>query len=104
MWLTNEMDKRGWSQSDLARAANLHRAVINKILKNKTVASNDTLIAISHGLNIPVEASFRASGLLPTISEEDEFLEEAAYLLRSIRSVERRKIAVSLLKVLANSE
>jgi transcriptional regulator with XRE-family HTH domain len=64
-WLTKEMKERGWSQSDLARASNLNRAVINKIVNINYQPYTATLIAISHGLNIPVEASFRAAGLLP---------------------------------------
>jgi len=103
-WLAKEMNERGWSQSDLAQASNLHRAVINKLLQNKYLPHTDSLIAISHGLSVPVEASFRAAGLLPPVSDEDEFLEEAVYLLRTIQNAERRETAVALLKVLATKE
>jgi hypothetical protein len=46
-WLQAEMDKRGWSQSDLARSADLNRAVINKLLNGKSHPQPPTLGAIS---------------------------------------------------------
>ena len=52
-WLQAEMDKRGWSQSDCARGADLNRAVINKLLNGKSKPQPATLVALARGLQNP---------------------------------------------------
>ena len=103
-WLQKEMNKRGWSQSDLARAADLNRAVINKLLNGKSHPQPSTLEAISRALKIPVESTYRAAGLLPSNSDTDETLEEAIYVLKNIHSAQRKATAVNLLKALIAEE
>jgi transcriptional regulator with XRE-family HTH domain len=103
-WLQAEMDKRGWSQSDLARYADLNRAVINKLLNGKSQPQPATLAAISRALKIPIEMTYRAAGLLPTNPDNDEALEEAIHVLRSIQSTQRKATAVALLKALIHEE
>jgi transcriptional regulator with XRE-family HTH domain len=103
-WLQAEMDKRGWSQSDLARYADLNRAVINKLLNGKSHPQPATLEAISRALKIPIEITYRAAGLLPSSSENDDALEEAIYVLKSIHSTQRKATAIALLKALINEE
>jgi len=103
-WLQNEMNKRGWSQSDLARAADLNRAVINKLLNGKSHPQPTTLEAISRALKIPLETTYRAAGLLPANSDHDETVEEAIYVLKNIRSTQRKATAVALLKALITEE
>ena len=103
-WLQAEMNKRGWSQSDLARAADLNRAVINKLLNGKSHPQPSTLEAISRALKIPIEITYRAAGLLPANSDHDDTVEEAIYVLRHIRSAQRKATAVALLKALIAEE
>lgn len=103
-WLQTEMNKRGWSQSDLARAADLNRAVINKLINGKSHPQPATLEAISRALKIPVETTYRAAGLLPPNSDNDAMLEEAIYVLKNIRSAQRKATAVALLKALIAEE
>jgi len=103
-WLQAEIDKRGWSQSDLARSADLNRAVINKLLNGKSHPQPATLEAISRALKIPIEITYRAAGLLPTTSENDDALEEAIFVLKSIQSSQRKATAIALLKALINEE
>jgi transcriptional regulator with XRE-family HTH domain len=103
-WLQNEINKRGWSQSDLARAADLNRAVINKLLNGKSHPQPATLEAISRALKLPIETTYRAAGLLPANSDHDDTLEEAIYVLKNIHSAQRRATAVALLKALIAEE
>ncbi len=103
-WLQAEMDKRGWSQSDLARFAELNRAVINKLLNGKSHAQPPTLEAISRALKIPLETMYRAAGLLPVNPDNDDAMEEAIHVFRSIQSSQRRATALALLKALINEE
>lgn len=103
-WLQTEMDKRGWSQSDLARSSDLNRAVINKLLNGKSHPQPTTLEAISRALKIPIEIAYRAAGLLPNNTDNDEIIEEAIYVLKNIQSAQRKATAVALLKALINEE
>jgi transcriptional regulator with XRE-family HTH domain len=103
-WLQAEMNKRGWSQSDLARSAELNRAVINKLLNGKSHPQPATLEAISRAFKLPLESTYRAAGLLPISPENDETIEEAIHVLKSIRSAQRKTTAVALLKALITEE
>jgi transcriptional regulator with XRE-family HTH domain len=99
-WLQAEMNKRGWSQSDCARACELNRAVINKLLNGKSRAQPLTLAAIARGFKIPVETAYRAAGLLPPRTDSNDAAQEVMYLLGSIQSPQRRATAIMLLKAL----
>src|SRR6266498_529199 len=103
-WLQSEMDKRGWSQSDLARSADLNRAVINKLLNAKSKPQPSTLGAIARALKIPIEITFRAAGLLPRSADHDDTEEELIHILKSIKSPERKVTAIVLLKALIKEE
>jgi transcriptional regulator with XRE-family HTH domain len=103
-WLQKEMDKRGWSQSDCARACELNRAVINKLLNGKSRAQPPTLAAIARGFKIPVETAYRAAGLLPPITDGDDSMQEVIYIFRSIQSPQRKATAIMLLKALVAEE
>jgi transcriptional regulator with XRE-family HTH domain len=98
------MDKRGWSQSDLARSSDLNRAVINKLLNGKSHPQPATLGAISRAFKIPIEITYRAAGLLPPNTDNDETIEEAIYVLKNIQSTQRKATAIALLKALINEE
>ena len=103
-WLQAEMNKRGWTQSDLARSAELNRAVINKLINGKSRPQPTTLESISRAFKIPIESTYRAAGLLPINPENDETIEEAIHVLKCIRSAHRKATAVALLKALITEE
>lgn len=103
-WLQSEIDKRGWSQSDCARAADLNRAVINKLLNGKSKPQPATLIALARAFKIPVEIAYRAAGLLPPNTDGDDAVEELIHLFKSIQSPQRRTTAIMLLKALCAEE
>lgn len=103
-WLQSEIDKRGWSQSDCARAADLNRAVINKLLNGKSKPQPHTLVAIARAFKIPIEIAYRAAGLLPPSTDGDDSLEELIHIFKSIQSPQRRTTAIMLLKALCEEE
>lgn len=102
-WLQAEMNKRGRSQSDLAPSANLNRAVINKLLNGKNHPQPSTPESISRAFKIPVEITYRAAGLLPSSPDNDEAIEEAIHVLKSMHSAQRKATAIAILKVLMNN-
>lgn len=103
-WLEDEMEQRGWSQSDCARACDLNRAVINKLLNGKCNPQPVTLMAIARGFRTPVETVYRAAGLLPPTTDGDDSLDELIYVYKSLQSPQRRDTAVMLLKALLAEE
>jgi transcriptional regulator with XRE-family HTH domain len=103
-WLQGEMDKRGWSQSDCARACDLNRAVINKLLNGKCKPQPVTLIALARGFRIPVEIAYRAAGLLPALSDGDDATLELVHIFKSLQSPQRKATAILLLKALVAEE
>jgi transcriptional regulator with XRE-family HTH domain len=103
-WLQTEIDKRNWSQSDCARAADLNRAVINKLLNGKCKPQPATLVAIARAFKIPVEIAYRAAGLLPPVADLDDSTAELMYVFNSIQSPQRKATAISLLKALLIEE
>ena len=103
-WLQVEMDKRGWSQSDCARAANLNRAVINKLLNGKSKPQPSTLAAIARAFKIPIESVYQAAGLLPQNMDHDDRTRELIHIFESIQSSQRKATAILLLKALVEEE
>ena len=103
-WLQSELDKRGWSQSDCARSANLNRAVINKLLNAKSQPQPSTLAAIARAFKIPIETAYRAAGLLPPNHDQDDSIQELIHIIKSIQSPQRKATAIVLLKALITEE
>jgi transcriptional regulator with XRE-family HTH domain len=103
-WLQSELDRRGWSQSDCARSANLNRAVINKLLNGKSKPQPSTLAAIARAFKIPVETIYRAAGLLPPNTDHDDSTQELMHIVKSIQSPQRKATALMLLKALITEE
>ncbi len=103
-WLQAEMDKRGWSQSDCARAADLNRAVINKLLNGKSKPQPPTLVALARAFKLPIETIYRAASLLPPSPDGDDTTDELIHIFKSIQSPQRRSTAIMLLKALIAEE
>lgn len=103
-WLEMQIRNRGWSQSECARACDLNRAVINKLLNGKCKPQPTTLMAIARGFKIPVETAYRAAGLLPPSDHDDDANQELIHLFKSIQSPQRRSTAIMLLKALVAEE
>lgn len=103
-WLQKEMDKRHWSQSDLARSAGLNRSVINKLLNGSSTPSHITLEAISRAFKIPLESIYRHAGFLPNIPNNERFVEEATHLLRKIKSPQRQTTGLTLIRALVEED
>ena len=78
-YLIMELNKRGWSQADLARASRLSTAVISNLINNKRNPGKTTCSAIAHAFRVPKEEVYRAAGLLDEIIARDKVMEILAY-------------------------
>jgi len=90
-WLAFEREKRGWSQSELSRYSGLHRAVISK-LESGTQPMPETLKALASAFGYPLETVFRAAGLLPPQSPENELINQIKHLTSELPEQEQQDI------------
>jgi ribosome-binding protein aMBF1 (putative translation factor) len=103
-WLQAEMNKRGWSQSDLARSADLNRAVINKLINGKSHPQPSPWESISRACGFPSRSHTAPPDCCQSTPDNDETIEEAIHVLKSIQSAQRKATAIALLKALITEE
>ncbi len=80
-WLLSQLHAQGWSQSELARRAELSPQAISDYINGKrTNYDQDALNGIARALKLPPEEVFRAAGYLPPASAESEILEQIVHV------------------------
>ena len=89
-WLEKKLMEAGFSQSELARRAEMSRGAINGVIKGVRHPGNGMLLAISKALNISREEVFQAAGYIPKRSNVD--LEKLNHKLSLLPEEERQDI------------
>ena len=85
-WLQQELDKRGWNHTELARRSEVTPGQISRVANGSRGAGPDLCIAIAKGLDLSREKVFRARGWLLYDSEHLDFKlkPETALIAREI--------------------
>lgn len=84
-WLISQMNRQGWSQSDLARASGLNRQSISDYVnKRRTNPDANALNSIARALKLPPEEVYRAAGLLPGQPKSNPSVEEILHIARQL--------------------
>lgn len=83
-WLIGELESRGWSQSDLARAAGINPSSISHLVNRTRFPGNEMCRAIAKAFGYPPDAVFRAAGLLPASKDMDEETEKMMHLFEQM--------------------
>ena len=91
-WLLSELRQREMSQSELARLAKIGTGTISNIMSGNRKVGQDTLRAIAHALKLPPETIFRAAGLLPSITPENELINQITHLTSDLPEREQQDI------------
>lgn len=92
-WLNNELNKRGWSNSELHRRSGMATSTISMVLGGQKKPGWEFCLAIATALNEPPEKIFRIAGLLPALpSSEDETLRESIDILKSLSPQQRKEV------------
>lgn len=93
-WLVEELDRRSWTQSELARRSGVHRQVISRYVnQGRTNPDEKILVAIAHGLDLPAELIFRKAGLLPDEGDLSEASEEIVlYKLKELNQTQKDEL------------
>lgn len=77
-WLKEEMDKRQWSQADLANRAGITDASLSHILNRNRKPGPDVCRGIAQAFGEPPEKVFRLAGILPDEVGEQNGLSDYA--------------------------
>jgi transcriptional regulator with XRE-family HTH domain len=101
-WLFEEMERRHWSQADLARESGLSRGAVGNVLRQERDPGKDFLIAIAKAFHLPVDQVFRTAGIFPQ-SQDDEYSKEAAHLV-SLLPEDVKKQAIDYIRFLVNAQ
>jgi transcriptional regulator with XRE-family HTH domain len=101
-YIEAELQKRGMTQSELARKAGVSRSGINVIIKGQNKPSTNLLKEISKALGIPIETLYREAGFLPD-EKEPPFLEKVNQLVSELPEKDQQDILEFIeLKILKN--
>lgn len=98
-WLQEELNKRGWSQSELGRRAGLSRATISVLISGRSQPKAETCLALARALNLPAETVLKAADLLPELPAPggDPTIGEIADMLKRMTAEERQEILAYVL-------
>lgn len=102
-WLQKELDKKGWSQNELAKRAGISRGAVNHVLNGSRQPGTDLCLGVARALKISPEIVFRKAELLPPASEEDPLLDRANYLLSQLPP-EKQEEMIDYLEMLYDRE
>ena len=91
-WLRKELEKRNWSQADLARRSGISAPQITRVLSGERSFSSDSLLAIAKAFKLPPEHVFQAAGILPPKSEEDKLIEQIIALTEGLSEESKKDI------------
>jgi transcriptional regulator with XRE-family HTH domain len=81
-WLGEEMNRRGWTQAELARRSHLSQPTLSRILTEMRQVGPGVALAIAHALGESPVKVYRLAGLLPRpASTHRAKVEELADLL-----------------------
>jgi transcriptional regulator with XRE-family HTH domain len=84
-WFRKQLDRRGWSQADFARAAGLAHATVSTWYRGVRVPDPESCDRIADALHIDVETVLRMAGHLPPEPADDP--PEVAELIAMLRRV-----------------
>lgn len=97
-WLIQERERQGWSQSDLARAAQLKRGVIHKTEHGMTRPRLATFLALSRALGYSPLFLLRKAGLLPPVTGNPIDFEDWKFMLEQLTKAELAEVREIVVK------
>ena len=90
-WLSEELEQRGWTHSELGRRAGVSQAAISNILSGNREAGADFCVKIAQALNEAPEKVLRLAEILPPASDDDPSLSEIIDTLRNMSPNQRKE-------------
>lgn len=103
-WITNELQERGWSQSEAARRGGFSSAMISGVITGQVNPGLDFCRGLAQAFKMPVEEVFRRAGILPTVGELPEGWFELGARLMALSPDQRAAVLQGLLNFLKLAE
>lgn len=93
-WLSEELDRRKWSQRELARQADISQAFVNRVLSGDLSPSINFCNKVAQALGEPPEKLLRLAGILPTspASEDEQLIREVLDILKNMSPDQRKEL------------
>jgi len=93
VWLTQELERRKWSQRELARQADISRAFVNRVLSGDISASVNFCYKVAQALNEAPEKVLRLAGILPiSPTSENDTLQELIELAKNLPQEDQKEV------------
>ncbi len=96
-WVSQEMEKQGINQSQLAKKGGVSKQVINKLFNGGNGPTANNCSAIAKGLGIPEEEVFTRAGLMrPKPEPSDYLVEQLISLTNELLNQEDKQTLIDL--------
>lgn len=103
-WLLSSIDKKGWSQSELARQAGLSPSSVSDVISGRRNPGVGFCDSIAIAFKLPPEEVYRAAGLLPEEPVKDDRLYKIDTLYHTLREDSNKDRALQFLEFLSDLE
>ena len=92
-WIIEQMEERGMSQSQLARASGLSKQTISDYVNRKRTQPDErALQSLARGLQLPVETVYEKAGILTESPPETEQQRQLVYLYNQLPEDEQKRL------------
>ena len=92
-WLNEELNRRGWSSSELHRRSGMATSTISMVLGGQNKPGWDFCNAVAQALGESPEKVFRLAGLLPPLpAPDDPILQELNDVTKNLSPEDRQEV------------
>jgi len=91
-WIVDEVERRGWSYSELARRAEVSTAQVSDVVNLKSNPGDKFCLGVARAFRMSPSEVFRLAGRLPSIPAEIEREKELIYKVRKLRGAAREQV------------
>jgi transcriptional regulator with XRE-family HTH domain len=91
-WLINELQKRSWTQRDLAKQSGLHPSTINYIITNHRGLGLKSIHKLAQALGVPEELIIDKYENHRPSRESSDIISKACYVLRELPQRDKEEI------------
>jgi len=102
-WLTEEIERRGWNYSELARRVGVSSSNVHTFISRKRNPTWDFCAGVAHAFGLAEDEVFRKAGLISPLPPQIAKEKEAILILRQL-SEHRLDCALEMLRGLARHQ
>lgn len=103
-WITQELDKRGWSRSEAARRGGISASMMDQVIGGFAKPGIRFCEGLARAFGLSLEEVFRRAGILPAIGELPEGWYETGKRLMALSAENRANVVRVLETTLAAVE